>query len=716
MGNRLTEWIEKRKNKNNIKSGDTGGELAAAEAGSAGKLSLNIGRSVGLKLFLTFFAGILACVLLMGYFSYQISKSVIQSKVSESSQATLKQLSDKLDLVFGKFNDFSLQFVADVTLQSMIGSTMYASDDSARSNAERELNNKLQSMLLGTSGVENLNLIPVSSKLSKRVLGTGKLELEKVQQASWYQEALKDLNQGVWIPTQPTGFQDGGNPTLGLARALREPGGTDPIYVVLIEIQDRAIQDQLQGAQLGDGGTVSILDPQDGILLDASGRDSIGGKSAVAFSAQAKKGDSGMFVTDESGTKSLAIYQRFNANPWMAAGTIPVAELVKDARKIYILTVYVSIGAVVVAILLGFVVMRMVGFPLRRLRNLMNEGKKGNLTIRSGHRSHDEIGQLSSSFNEMMEQITGLVQQARESAEQVLSTAGEVGQSSRRTAGAAREIAAATEEIAGGATSLAMEAEKGSDLTTGMDESMRRVKLSNDGMIAAAGEMEAAGAQGTGHMAALIDQTGLAEGMVRGMAEKVDRLKDSTRSIRKILDVLGSVAKQTNILSLNASIEAARAGAAGKGFMVVAGEIRQLAEQSRESISVVEGITDTIQREIDETVSVLSEAQPIFQEQIGSVREANGIFLDVQTRMAELARSLDGVTEAIRTLDETQAQLSEAMGSVSAVAEQSSATSEEVASLSSEQLGVSEGLVNLSSELEEVSRSLQKSLERFRIE
>ncbi|WP_164762952.1 cache domain-containing sensor histidine kinase, partial [Paenibacillus humicus] len=356
-------------------------------------------------------------MLLMGYFSYQISKSVIESKVSESSQATLKQLSDKLDLVFDKFNDFSLQFVADVTLQNMIGSTMYASDDSARTNAERELNNKLQSMVLGTSGVENLNLIPVSSKLSERVLGTGKLELEKVQQAAWYQEALKDLNQGVWIPTQPTGFQNGGNPTLGLARALREPGGTDPIYVVLIEIQDRAIQDQLQGAQLGEGGTVSILDSQDGILLDASGRDMIGGKSAVAFSTQAKDGDSGMFVTDESGTKSLAIYNRFKSNPWMAAGTIPVGELVKDARKIYNLTVYVSIGAIVVAILLGFIVMRMVGIPLRRLRNLMNEGKKGNLTIRSHHRSQDEIGQLSSSFNEMMEQITGLVQQARESAE-----------------------------------------------------------------------------------------------------------------------------------------------------------------------------------------------------------------------------------------------------------------------------------------------------------
>ncbi|MEX2414507.1 MAG: methyl-accepting chemotaxis protein, partial [Paenibacillaceae bacterium] len=155
--------------------------------------------------------------------------------------------------------------------------------------------------------------------------------------------------------------------------------------------------------------------------------------------------------------------------------------------------------------------------------------------------------------------------------------------------------------------------------------------------------------------------------------------------------------------------------AAGKGFMVVADEIRKLADQSRQSIGIVGQITDTIQQEIDETVDVLSEAYPLFQEQIASVKEADLIFKNVQNNMGGFIDQLDGVTESIQQLEQSQLTLSEAMSSVSAVSQQSSATSEEVASLSSEQLNVSQGLVQLAEKLETLSNDLKKSLSSFTV-
>ena len=149
--------------------------------------------------------------------------------------------------------------------------------------------------------------------------------------------------------------------------------------------------------------------------------------------------------------------------------------------------------------------------------------------------------------------------------------------------------------------------------------------------------------------------------------------------------------------------------------MVVADEIRKLADQSRQSIDIVGQFTDTIQVEIDETVKVLSEAYPLFQEQITSVKEADLIFKNVQNNMGGFIHQLDSVTESIQQLEHSQNTLSQAMSSVSAVSQQSSATSEEVASLSTEQLSVSQGLVDLAEKLELLSKDLKKSLSNFTV-
>lgn len=691
---------------NKLKSGSNSGKpVKSIRKGKAMPLSM--------KLFFTVFSSILICVVAMGLLSYHFSKSIIEKQATESSSRTLKQLSAKMELVFKQFDSITLQFVSDMTLQNMISSTLYSTDAAKLSRTQQDLNNKIQSMVISLDGIENINLIPLRDDLGDKVLGTGKLNKADLEQQDWFETALNSDSQSMWIPTQPKGFQNGGKATLGLARALREPGGRDAVYLLLLEVQESALQNLLKGADLGNGSSISVLDGRDRVLLDNSGR-GIGQLARVPLVPLINGQDTGFLKVKPDGEEVLVTYERLPSNGWVISGLQPVAVLVKEADVIFRLIFLIAGGAAVLAILVGFLVMRLVGGPLNRLRALMQLGKEGDLTVRAEIRSNDVLGQTGQSFNDMMAQITGLVTEARSGSEQVLDTAAQLGGVSRRTADAAREIAAASEEIAGGATSLAMEAERGSDLTTDMSRSMEQLKQSNVRMSGTAAEVEASSRLGSEYMAQLVDKTALSESLTRSMAEQIDSLQESTRSIRKILDALGGIAKQTNILSLNASIEAARAGAAGKGFMVVASEIRQLAEQSRQSIGMVEEITGRIQRQMNDTVEAIAKGRPIFQEQIDSVKETNRIFLEVQGNMAEFGESLQSVDSAVQMLNEVHNQLTVAMTSVSAVSEQSSATSEQVASLTQEQQGVSEGLVSLSAKLEGVSQSLQQALSKFR--
>jgi methyl-accepting chemotaxis protein len=124
---------------------------------------------------------------------------------------------------------------------------------------------------------------------------------------------------------------------------------------------------------------------------------------------------------------------------------------------------------------------------------------------------------------------------------------------------------------------------------------------------------------------------------------------------------------------------------------------------------------ENIQMEIGETVEVLSQARPIFQEQIQSVNKTDIIFKQVQAHMGGFIGQLGEVSDCIIDLDQSQVVLSSTMNNVSAIAEQSLATSEEVASLSSEQLSISEGMVKLSDKLEQLSNTVKESLTKFKV-
>ncbi|MEX1031525.1 MAG: methyl-accepting chemotaxis protein [Paenibacillaceae bacterium] len=678
--------------------------------GQASKVRMqNPIKSVGLKLFLIIFLSIVVFVLVVGLLGYNTSKNIIKDKVAESSLETIKQANGKLDLLLRAYDQISLQFMIDKDLNALYSSIIKKEGDEYNQlTVTRTLTETLNNYLFTDSNIISIQLYFEGGKVVST--GGNMVTLEQAKAVPWYIKTQENSGKVTWLPTTKEGYSKA-RPSFALARKLVNPTTSEDVGIVLIELKTETISDQFNGLT-GNGNHLYMIDDSEKMAFADEAKN-----ITLPFKVKLPT-DIDIHYYESKGQNdedALIAFDQSAVTGWNLVGTYPTNTLVEDAKAILNQTFIIAMLAALVAVAIGFGVARMIGRPLVQLRNLMKEGEQGNLQVRTNIRSKDEIGQLGQSFNEMMERITVLVKQTNQSAQQVLVNAEELLDSSKRTALSAKEISVATEEIASGASTLAVEAERGNDLTNHIGGQMLQVVEANLQMGNSASEVRRVSEQGIEYMSQLILKTSSTEKMTRSMVEKVDKLKESTNSIRKILDVLSSVSKQTNILSLNATIEAARAGAAGKGFMVVADEIRKLADQSRQSIGIVGQITETIQQEIDETVEVLSEAYPLFQEQIASVKEADLIFKNVQNNMGGFIDQLDGVTDSIQQLEQSQQTLSEAMSNVSAVSQQSSATSEEVASLSTEQLNVSEGLVQLAEKLEALSNDLKKSLSSFTV-
>jgi len=671
----------------------------------AGKLRFrNPIRSVGGKLFVLIVSSILFCVLLLGLFSYDKSSVVIKSKVADASAQTAEQTAGKLNLLFAGYERQSLQLVTDSDFMEMMRTLSLATTDAEELNSTvGRLTEKLGRVMRADSTLASVSLIPVNAE-DPLMTTSGSLVQSGMVQAS-ITDAIKQGNGRVaWIPTLVNGIDGKGEqPTFAFGRLLNQ----GKPYMLLFEITVDSLENQLKNVKFGERSAVYVVAP-DGTIVYNPNAEQMGAKYEYRI-------PEGSETVPIQGEQMLSSVGTIEINEWKLIGNVPLSELVKDAGQIRQLTLLLSGIAILIAAGIGLIVMRTIGAPIVQLRKLMNEGEKGDLTVRSTIRNNDEIGQLGDSFNRMMEGMSRLVCQANQFAADVLATASSLSEASRKTAGAASEIATATEEIAHGASNLAEESERGNELTSRIGEQIRNFIATNDQMGQAAKEVDEASCKGSDGMVTLNLSTAETEEMIRSMEVNVGELRECTSSITGILDVLENISRRTNILALNAGIEAVRAEGGGKGFMVIAEEIRSLADQSRKSIESVGSIVATIQGEIEETVSVLQRAYPVFRKQIESIRETNEIFLDVRQNMNGFLESLAAATQSVHHLEEAQISLSASMSNVSAVAQQASATSEEVATLCQETLAISEGLVQLSNRLQSVSTQLHESMSQFKV-
>lgn len=502
--------------------------------------------------------------------------------------------------------------------------------------------------------------------------------------------------------------------------------------VMIVDINRKAILNILKDLNLGEGSYVGIVtaDAQEltvkGKALssdtkeeDKNDEDIVVGEKLYSeqdFYKEALESEeeSGSDYVRYDGKSYLFTYQKIGTSNIMLCSLVPESVIVSQANSIRIVTVIMVLISCLIAMIVGTLISKGFSKSINKSIKELEKVSKGDLTVEFRTNRRDEFALLYGSCNDMLANIRSLILEVESVYDALTVSLNKVNSSSSTFSETTKDIQHSVHEVE---TGVGEQSESAAACLTEMDSLFGKINTVNDdtneiGNIAASTQV--AIQTGLTSMDNLNKKTKSTTEITDNVIQTIKQLSVHSMNIKQIVNSINDIAEETNLLSLNASIEAARAGAAGKGFSVVANQIRKLADQCLASAGKISNIVNEITIATKDAVETAQNAEEIVDEQVEAVDATAQSFQSLKTHIERLSGYLENIQSSSKDMEASGSSTLNSMENISAILEQTLASITSVANVTDKQSAALTSLDDASSQLMIRAERLGDAISKFK--
>lgn len=690
---------------------------------------LQLGLSIKVQLIVGFIIPILF-VVWVGVSAYNKAQDAMVANYEASAIATIEAKMEYLEYALTVVDRDAMDIKLNSDLKNLV-SGHYDTDPVKAASAIAEINTNIKTMQVSNELLSAISIIPrsdigvLSSKNGGANMGgqntksqlnayvgseEGKAVFEEKNSDNWLGQHIDwygshtDLDQKIGI--------DSDSYAMSYMSFLQNKKA-----LVVLDISKEAILEMLQAIDVTDGAIAGFItaDNKEVVVTEEEGKEfSFVEQDFFQESLAGEVLSDAEYVTID-GKQYLYIYSKDDQSGIVISYLVPYAKVVAGAYSIRNMTVRMVVIATLIALCIGTLIILSISTSIDEIIRKLRQVASGDLTVSFSQKGSKEFKILSKNVAEMTEHMRRLLSDVDATARLVADSAAQIGQVSGQVDESSTDIIHALEEIDAGVSQQASDLQ---DCLQQMDGLSQNIDMMGGDVERAENGTNVSRKIVTGSISTLdvlADQTNKTIEITQKVKEDVARLERKSSVIHEFVGMINDIAEETNLLSLNASIEAARAGDAGRGFAVVAEEIRKLADGSQAAANEIARVVDEIITQTRETVENAQEASKIVDSQAKVVNDTKDAFKNINYCTEEMAENVEEIAGSIGNIEEERTSTLNSISSISAVSEQTAASSSHVYGVAQGQHEVVQSLKVASDELIAKMEELGNALAEFKI-